>query len=164
MLLKRSKLLLLPVCIGLLLGFSSCSTQTIVHVIDPTSACARLRTAYPSEHGLVLFPDSSSSTRSIPWCFPGVTGFGVIGYNINISVPRAGALTLILSDIRPPTQFAAVSVNGSCAGDNTGKSIVRLGYGTQWLLPDASGDYCISLITAEKSTEDVWFTLTATRP
>ena len=73
-------------------------------------------------------------------------------------------MTIALSDIRPPIVFAAVAVNGTCAGDNTGKDIVRLGQGTEWTVPEASGDYCISLVTARKSEADVWFTLTVTRP
>jgi len=162
--LTGSRIPLITAFVWLLLGVSSCITQQSVHVVDPASDCARLRTSYPSQHGLVLFTDSLTTTKSIPWCFPKTAGFGVIGYNINIPIPRPDTLSLVLSDINPPMQFAAVITEGTCWGDATGKSIVRLGYGTQWSLPVTPGDYCISLITAEKSVEDVWFTLTATRP
>jgi hypothetical protein len=87
-----------------------------------------------------------------------------MGYNVNIPITHPGTLSLVISDIRPPTQFGAVSIDGSCWGDNTGKTYVRLGYGTEWSLPVIPGNYCISLIKAENKTEDVWFTLTATRP
>lgn len=164
MLLTRWKILLVPTIAVLLVSTSSCSTQTPVHVINPNTECARLRTSYPSQHGLMLFSDSSTATKAIPWCFPGTAGMGVIGYNVNIQVSRPGTILLILSDIRPLTQFAAVSTEGTCWGDATGKKIVQLGYGTQWSMPVAPGDYCISLMTAEKNSEDVWFTLTVTRP
>ncbi|WPP46597.1 hypothetical protein [Pseudomonas sp. AN-1] len=150
--------------LALLLGAASCNVQQPVQVIDPSSACERLRTSYPSAHGLVLFAADAPRARSIPWCFPGTRGFGVIGYNINIPVQRAGMLDIALSEIRPPVRFAAVSIDVSCAGDSTGKRFVRLGFGTQWSLPVEPGDYCISLITEEKTVQDVWFTLTVTRP
>ena len=101
---------------------SSHSSRSTSH-----SECARLRTSYPSQHGLVLFSDPSMVTAAIPWCFPGTAGRGVIGYNVNIPIPRPGTLLLALSDIRPPTRFAAVSIDGTCWGDNTGKKNVRLG-------------------------------------
>jgi len=155
------------VLIGLLIFINGCSLfryPVPVHVIDDNSACARLRTSYPSEHGLVLFNDQSTKVRSIPWCFPKTAGMGVLGYTINIRITRSGTFTLVLSDIMPPTQFAAVNIDGNCYGDNTGKSYVWLGYGTQWSMPVAPGDYCISIIKSENDKEDVWFTLTATRP
>lgn len=158
------KVLLVSTIVGPLVGASSCGTQAPVHLIDPDSECAHLRASFPSQHGLILFSDTSTTTKAIPWCFPGTAGYGVIGYNVNISVSRPGTLLLVLSDIRPPTQFAAVSTEGTCWGDSTGKMIVRLGHGTQWSMPVVPGDYCISLITAERTSEDVWFTLTATRP
>lgn len=164
MLFTRWKILLVPAMVGLMVSALSCSNQAPIQVINPDSECARLRTSYPSQHGLILFSDPSMVTAVIPWCFPGTAGMGVIGYNVNIPISRPGTLLLALSGIRPPTQFAAVSNEGTCWGNNTGKKIVRLGYGTQWSMPVAPGDYCISLITAEKTTEDVWFTLTATRP
>jgi hypothetical protein len=155
------------VLIGFMVFLSGCSffrDPVPVHVADVTSACTSLRTFYKSEHGLVLFEDTSVKVISIPWCFPRTTGIGVLGYNVYIRVSHPGTFTLVLSDIRPATQFAAVSIAGHCAGDNTGKSYVRLGYGTQWSMPVVPGDYCISLIKSENDKEDVWFTLTATRP
>ncbi len=125
---------------------------------------SRLRTSYPSEHGLVLFPDASIKTRSIPWCFPATNGFGVIAYNVNIPITDPGTLSLAPSDIRPATQFAAVSIDGTCAGNNTGKTFLRLGYGTQWSMAVEPGNYCLTLGKAANHAEGVWFTLTATRP
>ena len=164
MLATRWKLLLVPAMVGLVINALSCSTPAPIRAINTDSECARLRTSYPSQHGLVLFSDPSMVTAAIPWCFPGAAGGGVTGYNVNIPIPRPGTLLLALSDIRPPTRFAAVSIDGTCWGDNTGKTNVRLGVGTQWSIPVSPGDYCITLITAEKTADDVWFTLTATRP
>ena len=164
MLLTYRTILLVLAIFGLLVSASSCSTPSPVHVSNPDSECARLRTSYPSQHGLILFSDPSTVTRAIPWCFPRTEGRGVIGYNVNVPVFRPGTLLLVLSDIRPPTQFAAVSTDATCWGDATGKKIARLGYGTQWSMPVVPGDYCISLITVEKTSADVWFTLAATRP
>jgi len=147
-----------------LLSLAGCSTPTIVHVADPNSPCARLRVSYPSEHGLVLFTDASTTSVSIPWCFPGTVGTGVLGYNVNVPVVREGTLTLTLSDIRPPMTFGAVSVDASCSGDATGKIMHKLGYGATWSLQVVPGDYCISLITAQATAGDTWFTLTVQRP
>ena len=156
--------LALSITFATLLGLVACSTPIPVHVIDPSSPCARLRVSYPSEHGLVLFKDTTTTSASIPWCFPGTSGFGVIGYNVNVPVAREGTLTLTISDIRSPTTFGAVSVDASCSGNATGKIMHKLGYGTTWSLPVVQGDYCISLITAEPTAEDTWFTLTVERP
>jgi hypothetical protein len=87
-----------------------------------------------------------------------------MAYNINVSITHPGTFSLVLSDIRPTTQFAAVSIDGSCAGDSTGKRYVRLGYGTQWSMLVVPGNYCLTLVKTENYAEDVWFTLTATRP
>lgn len=152
---------------GLLTFLSGCALFSVrepVHVADPTSPCAVLRKSYPSKYGLVLFEDPSTKAVSIPWCFPKTAGRGVIGYTVNIPITRPGTFTLVLSDITPPTRFAAVSIAGTCGGDNTGKSYYRLGYGTEWSMPVVPGDYCISLIKSENEKEDVYFTLTATRP
>ena len=154
----------LSIALVTLLGLVACSTPTPVHVIAPESACARLRVSYPSEHGLVMFTDTSTTSASIPWCFPGTSGFGVIGYNVNVPVMRTGTLTLEISDIRPPTTFGAISVNASCSGNATGKTIHKLGFGTAWSMHVVPGDYCISLITAQPTAEDTWFTLTVERP
>ena len=154
----------LSIALVVLFGFTGCSTATPVHVIDPESPCARLRVSYPGEHGLVLFTDTSTTSASIPWCFPGTSGFGVIGYNVNVPVMRVGTLTLTISDIRPPTTFGAISVDASCSGNATGKTIQNLGYGTTWSMHVVSGDYCISLITDQPTAEDTWFTLTVERP
>jgi hypothetical protein len=156
---------LTPVFVPILLGLvAGCGSQEVVHVVDPGSACARLRASYPGHHGLELFSDDAATTRAMPWCFPGTAGFGVIGYNVNIATPRAGTLLVALTDINPPVEFAATSTEGTCWGDSTGKDIVQLGHGTQWSLPVARGAYCISLVTAEKRADDVWFTMTVTRP
>ncbi|MGV8075319.1 MAG: hypothetical protein AB2L11_12275 [Syntrophobacteraceae bacterium] len=155
---------LLLLSLTLICGLCSCHDAVPVDEIDPTSACAGLRTSYPSEHGLVLFSDMSATTKSIPWCFPGSSGFGVLGYNINIPISRPGVFSLVLSDIRPATQFALVGIDGSCSGDNTGKSYVRHGYGTQWSMSVSPGNYCFTLIKADHEEDDVWFKLTATRP
>jgi hypothetical protein len=80
------------------------------------------------------------------------------------STVSVSLLLVLLSDIRPTTQFAAVSIDGTCAGDNTGKSYVRLGYGTKWSMVVVPGNYCLTLIKSDNDAEDVWFTLTATRP
>jgi hypothetical protein len=161
----RAAVRLTTAIVPMLLSLTSgCGSQEIVHVVDPNSACARLGASYPSQHGLMLFADDVATTLSIPWCFPGSTGFGVIGYNVNISTPRGGTLLLALTDINPPVEFGATSTEGTCWGDSTGKGIVRLGYGTQWSFPVTQRAYCTSLITTEKRSEDVWFTLTATRP
>lgn len=155
------------VLIGLLISLGGCalfSAPVPVHEVDPCSPCARLRMSYPSRHGLVLFEEPSSKSASIPWCFPRTAGRGVLGYAINIAITHPGTFTLVLSDIRPPTQFVAVSIAGACGGDNTGKSYHRLGYGTQWSMPVVPGDYCIDLFKSKNEKEDVHFTLTATRP
>ncbi|MCC7201614.1 MAG: hypothetical protein IT393_02970 [Nitrospirae bacterium] len=89
---------------------------------------------------------------------------GVYGYNVNVHVSDPGTLTLVLSDIRPPKLFAAVSIAATCAGGDVGQSYVRLGYGTQWSIAVVPGDYCISLIKSGNDKEDVWFTLTVSRP
>jgi hypothetical protein len=112
----------------------------------------------------VLFTDASTTSVSIPWCFPGTAGAGVLGYNVNIPVVREGTLTLAISDVRPPTSFGAVSVDASCAGDATGKTLRKLGYGTSWSVQVVPGDYCISLITAQPTSQDTWFSLTVERP
>jgi hypothetical protein len=83
---------------------------------------------------------------------------------VNIPIPREGALTVTLSVISPPTVFGAVSVDAACAGDATGKTVRQLGYDTTWTMPVVPGDYCVSLITAQRMAEDVWFTLTVLRP
>jgi hypothetical protein len=57
-----------------------------------------------------------------------------------------------------------VSIDGHCAGENTGKTFVRRGYGTQWSMPVEPGSYCFTLIKAENDEKDVWCILTATRP
>jgi hypothetical protein len=147
-----------------MLGVVACSTPTIVHVTDPESPCARLRVSYPSEHGLVLFTDTSTTSASIPWCFPGTEGTGVMGYNVNVPVVREGTLTLTISDIRPPRIFGAVSVDASCSGNATGKIIRRLGYGTTWSMHVVPGNYCISLIPDQPTAEDTWFSLAVERP
>jgi hypothetical protein len=87
-----------------------------------------------------------------------------MAYNINISITHPGTFSLALSDIRPNTQFAAVSIDGACSGDKTDKRYVRLGYGTGWSMPVVPGNYCLTLVKAENYSEDVWFTLTAIRP
>ena len=87
-----------------------------------------------------------------------------MGYNVNVPVVREGTLTLTLSDIKPPTTFGAVSVDASCWGDATGKIIHKLGYGTTRSMHVVPGDYCISLITAQPTAEDTWFTLSVQRP
>lgn len=158
---------LLLLTADLLTCLSGCSfflDPVPVHVADPTSACERLRTSYPSKHGLILFEDPSSKIRSILWCFPRTAGMGVQGYNVNIHVTDPGTLTLVLSDIRPPMQFAAVSIAATCAGGEVGQRYVRLGYGTQWFMPVVPGDHCILLIKSGNEKDDVWFTLTITRP
>ena len=147
----------------LLLALPCCSLAPVVHEVNPTSECARLRTSYPSNYGLLLFSDATTASRSIPWCFPATSGFGVQGYAVQISVSRSGVLSVVLSNITPPTQFAVVSVAGACAADNTGKSFVRHGYGTQWSMRVEPGDYCLSMVSGNQA-KDVWFTLTATRP
>jgi len=143
-------------------GLTACRIP--VHPIEPTSACSRLRGAYPSEHGLILFPDTTTTTASIPWCFPAAKGSGLIGYNVNIPIARPGVFSFTLSDIRPPTRFKLTTIAGGCAEDNTGKSYVGLGTGTEWALTLAPGNHCFTLMKAENKAEDVWFTLTATRP
>jgi hypothetical protein len=150
--------------VAALLGLVACTVPTPVHVIDPNSPCARLRESYPADYGLVLFTDTSTTSASIPWCFPGTAGFGVIGYNVNVPVAREGRLSITISEIRPPTTFGAISIDETCKGDATGKTFYRLGYGTAWSMPVVPGNYCITLITAEKTTEDVWFRLTVERP
>lgn len=110
-----------------------------------------------------MFENTSTKSVTVPWCFPGTAGHGVLGYSVNIPITRSGTLALVLSAIEPPTQFAAVSIAGFCAGDNTGKSHHELGYGPQWSMPVVSGDYCISLIKSENENEDVHFSLTVTR-
>ncbi len=135
-----------------------------VDVIDPASECARLRERHSSALGFRFFPDAADTVHAIPWCFPGTRGMGVLGYNVELPVTLAGTLTIAFTDIRPPVRFAAVSVAGRCAADNTGKSIQRLGHGTELSTPVTPGDYCISIITVESSAQDVWFTMTLTRP
>jgi hypothetical protein len=154
----------LSIALSTLLGLVACSATTLVHVTDPDSPCARLRVSYPSEHGLVLFTDTSTTSASIPWCFPGTSGTGVIGYNVNVPVVRAGTLTITISDTRPPTTFGAISVDASCSGNATGKTIHKLGYGTAWSIQVVPGDYCISVITVQPAAEDTWFNLTVERP
>ena len=146
----------------ILCGLAACRTP--VHTIEPGSACNRLRASYPSQHGLILFTETTATVLSIPWCFPATKGFGVHGYTINIPVERPGTFSLVLSDIRPPTQFHLTTIAGGCAEDNTCKSNVYLGAGTEWALTLAGGNHCFSLFKAENEAEDVWFTLTATRP
>ena len=154
----------LSIALATLLGLMACSMPTPVHVTNPDSPCARLRVSYPSEHGLVLFTDTSTTSASIPWCFPGTSGTGVIGYNLNVPVVREGTLTLTISDIRPPMTFGAISVDASCSGNATGKTMRKLGYGITWSMHVVPGDYCISLITSQPSAEDTWFSLTVERP
>jgi hypothetical protein len=156
--------LVLTASLAALSGCAYFSAPEPVHVVDPTSPCAGLRASHPSRHGLVLFEDSSTKSVSIPWCFPATAGRGVPGYNVNIPVTHAGTFTLVLSDVSPPTQFAAVGIAGTCAGDHTGKRYERLGYGTRWSMRVVPGDYCITLIKSENEKEDVTFMLTATRP
>lgn len=148
----------------LLAGCAIFSAPVPVHVADPGSPCEGLRTSYPSRHGLVLFENPSTKSVSIPWCFPGTAGRGVLGHTVNIAITHPGTFTLVLSDITPPTQFVAVAIDGPCWGDNTGKSYNRLGYGTRWSMPVVPGDYCINLFKSENQKEDVYFTLSATRP
>jgi len=154
----------LSIALVTLLGLVACSMPTPVDVIDPDSPCARLRESYPSAHGLILFTDTSTTSASIPWCFPGTSGFGVIGYNVNVPVVREGTLTLTISDTRPPTTFGAISVDATCSGNSTGKTIHKLGYGTTWSMHVVEGDYCITLITAQPTAGDTWFSLTVERP
>lgn len=93
---------LVAVLLVILTPLSGCSFlrgPVPVDVTDPTSACARLRTSYPSAHGLILFSDTSAKTTSIPWCFPGTAGFGVLGYNVNIPITDPGTFSLVLSDL-----------------------------------------------------------------
>jgi hypothetical protein len=149
--------------LALLLDLPCCSLTSVVHEVNPTSECAKLRTSYPSNYGLLLFSDATAASRSIPWCFPATSGFGVQAYTVQISVSRPGVLSIVLSDIRPPTQFAVQSIAGACAADNTGKSYVGHGSGTHWSLPVEPGNYCLTMISGNPA-QDVWFTLTATRP
>jgi hypothetical protein len=134
-----------------------------VHVVDPGSECVRLRTSYPSDYGLLLFADATTERRSIPWCFPAVSGSGVQGYNVQVSVSHAGELSVVLSDITPPTEFALRSVAGTCRVP-TGKTIAGHGQGTQWSLSVEPGDHCFSMFKATNVKSDVWLTLTVTRP
>lgn len=133
-------------------------------VVDADSPCAQLVGSYPSEHGLVVFTDDSSTVRAIPLCFPGVSGRGLLGRNLNVAVPRAGTLSITITDVRPAIRFGASSIAGHCRADNTGKSIVPLGAGPSWSLPVDAGHYCITLITETMTSRDTWFTLTVTRP
>ena len=143
-------------------GLAACRSP--VQIVEPASACSRLRESYPSRHGLILFAETTATVSSIPWCFPATKGFGVIGYNLNIALARPGVFSLVLSDIRPPTRFHLITIAGGCAEDNTGKRHVNLGTGTEWVLTLAEGNHCFSLFKAENQAKDVWFTLTATRP
>lgn len=145
-------------------GFLFCCAPAPVHIAEPTSACARLRTSYPSDYGLILFSDPTTTTRSIQWCFPGTGGFGIMAYNINIPITNSGTFSLVLSNIVPTTRFAARSINATCASSPIGKSYVGLGNGTQWAMPVVPGNYCLTLGKLENEKEDVWFTLTAIRP
>jgi hypothetical protein len=111
-----------------------------------------------------VFADASATSTSIPWCFPGTAGFGILGYNLNVTVVREGTLTIDVSDVRPPKTFGAHSVDAHCAGDTTGKSILGLGYGTSWSMHVVPGEYCISLIPRHPTPDDTWFTLTVQRP
>lgn len=163
---KRHLTLLALLAVSFLTCLSGCIYNPEpfpVHIADDTSACSRLLGSYPSDYGLTLFQDPLSKSRSIPWCFPGTVGTGLLGHNVNIHVTHPGTLTLALSDIRPPTQFAAVSIANTCKGVEAGQSIVRLGFDTRWSMPVVAGDYCISLYPGNER-QDVWFTLTVTRP
>ena len=143
----------------------SCSLgQRPVHVVDPGSACETLRRSYPSAHGLLLFEDATADTRSFPLCVPAASGFGLMGHNLQVSVVRPGALSIVLSQIRPPTEFVLQRVDAACRADATGRSIVTLGRGTQWSAQVEPGDYCLSLSRTSNQETDVWFTLTVTRP
>ena len=124
----------------------------------------RGRTSYLSEHGIVLFPDPAATTTSTPWCLPETGGFGVIAYNINLAITHTGTFSLVLSDLSPATRFARVSIDVPCAGNDTGKSFVREGYGAQWSMPVVPGDFCLTNAKVENDVDDVWFTPTATRP
>jgi len=149
---------------GIALGMlAACQSYTPVRVVEPESDCARLRSSYPSDYGLMMFRDSAAAVESIPWCFPKTAGFGVIGYNVNIPIPRPGTLSISITDVRPPVAFAAASMEGTCAS-STSDTVVRLGSGTRWSMPVSSGNYCISLVTVGKAAGDVWFTLTVERP
>ncbi len=135
-----------------------------VHVIDPASECARLRERHSYAQGFRFFPDAADTVQAIPWCFPATRGQGVLGYNVELPVTRAGTLTIALTDISPSVRFAAVSVAGRCTADNTGKAIQRLGHGTTWSMTVTPGDHCLTMITAKPSATDVWFTMTVKRP
>lgn len=147
-----------------LTGCAALRDPVPVHVIDPASECALLRQRHSTALGFRFFPDAADTVHSIPWCFPGTRGQGVLGYDVDLPVTRAGTLTIALTDIRPPVRFAAVSVAGRCAADNTGKAIRRLGSGPTWSMAVTPGDYCVSMVTAEPSAADVRFTMTVTRP
>lgn len=147
-----------------LLALVACSMPVPVHVIEPDSACSRLRDAYPSEHGLVLFKDAAATSATIPWCFPATAGVGMMGYSMNVPVAREGTLTLSMTNMRPPRSFGAFIVDASCRGDATGKIIHRIGIGTSWSMHVLPGSYCITLIPAKAITEDTWFDFTVERP
>ncbi len=151
----------MPVCA--LLSCTLFRTSGPVHVSDPGSECERLRTSYPTDYGLLLFADATTERRSIPWCFPAASGFGVMGYNVQVSVSRAGNLSIVLSDIAPPTEFRLVSAAGTCRRP-TGRTFLGHGQGTQWSLNVEPGDYCFSMTKVANRESDVWFTLTVTRP
>jgi hypothetical protein len=155
----------LVLCSVVACALVSCSlAQRPVHVVDPGSACETLRRSYPSAHGLLLFEGSTMDTRSIPLCFPASSGFGVMGHNLQVLVARPGDLSIVLSEISPPTEFALWSIAAACAADATGKSMVQLGRGTQWSLKVEPGEYCLSMFRTANREADVWFTLTVTRP
>ena len=139
-------------------------TPTPVHTVDATTPCERLRTSYPSAHGLIVFPEPGVTRRAIAWCNARVEGRGVQGYALNVAIERAGLVHLTVSDARPATRFRLLVTPVHCEGDSTGKSIHNLGAGTDWTMDVVPGDYCFNLFKDENQDQDVWFTLTVTRP
>lgn len=147
-----------------LLALGACLRAPRPVEFDRASACGRLATSYPSEHGLVVFADTIATEARIPWCFPAVGGAGTLGFAFHVPVPRAGRVTITLAEVRPATRFHLRAIDGGCRDDNTGRTEVGLGDGTSWVLDAHAGRYCLSLYKLDHRDADAWTTLTVVRP
>jgi len=113
---------------------------------------------------MLTFSDQNATAETIPWCAPAHRGQGSEGYQFNVPIIREGDLRISVTDVRPPSRFSLMVIDGGCADNNTGKSLSGLGIGTEWTMKVSPGKYCFTIVKAEHDDMDVWFTLGLQRP